>query len=300
MKIKGIITAMVTPLNEDGINEQATRKLVEHLIGQGIHGLFILGTNGEFFSLTDDEKITLTKIVVDQTKGRVPIFAGAGGISTKGVIDLIHRFEAIGGIDAVSVITPYLLKFTDEELISHYQTIAQNTALPIILYNIPANTGINIDEKVFSQLVETPSIIAIKDSSGNLENFEKYLKINQREDFSLLMGSDSKIARAVQMGADGAVASTSNVLAKTDVAIYELAVAGKMDEAYQLQETIDDFRNICKIGTVPSGLKACLRTIGFEVGQPKLPILDVSAETKEKIRQVLLQYEESEGLSILK
>ena len=173
MKIKGIITAMVTPLSEDGINEAATRKLVNKLINDGVHGLFVLGTNGEFYALSEAEKLALVEIVVDEATGRVPVFAGSGGISTEEVIKVTNQFAELG-VDAVSVITPYLIKLSDEELIQHYQTIALNTNLPMILYNIPANTQLSINESVFKELIQLPQIIGIKDSSGKLENIQMY------------------------------------------------------------------------------------------------------------------------------
>lgn len=268
MKIKGIITAMVTPLSEDGINEAATRKLVNKLINDGVHGLFVLGTNGEFYALSEAEKLALVKIVVDEAAGRVPVFAGSGGISTEEVIKVTNQFAELG-VDAVSVITPYLIKLSDEELIQHYQTIALNTNLPMILYNIPANTQLSINESVFKELIQLPQIIGIKDSSGKLENIQMYLETNDREDFSILIGSDSLILPALQMGVDGAVAATSNVLTKTDLGIYQAFLENKMERAQVLQESINDFRGILKLATVPSVLKHSLELIGFPVGAPK-------------------------------
>lgn len=268
MKIKGIITAMVTPLSEDGINEAATRKLVNKLINDGVHGLFVLGTNGEFYALSEAEKLALVKIVVDEAAGRVPVFAGSGGISTEEVIKVTNQFAELG-VDAVSVITPYLIKLSDEKLIQHYQTIALNTNLPMILYNIPANTQLSINESVFKELIQLPQIIGIKDSSGKLENIQMYLETNDREDFSILIGSDSLILPALQMGVDGAVAATSNVLTKTDLGIYQAFLENKMERAQVLQESINDFRGILKLATVPSVLKHSLELIGFPVGAPK-------------------------------
>lgn len=293
MKLKGIIPAMVTPLNEQGINEQGTRKLVRRLIDGGVHGLFILGTNGEFHTLSQEEKIIFARIVVDEVAGRIPVFAGAGDISTQKVIDLVNEFDKIG-VDAASVITPFLLKYTDEELINHYRQVAEQTELPIILYNIPANTGNAINHKVFEELIKIESIIGIKDSSGDIENFKGYLKLNHRDDFSLLMGSDSKILEALQLGADGSVASTANVVTKTDVLIYEEFIAGNIEKAQQAQSSIDDFRQACKVSTIPAGLKYCLRAIGQEVGLPKLPVLDIKEEDKRQIDQVLQIYAEIE------
>ncbi|MDT2389889.1 4-hydroxy-tetrahydrodipicolinate synthase [Enterococcus avium] len=299
MKIKGIITAMVTPLSEDGINEAATRKLVNKLINDGVHGLFVLGTNGEFYALSETEKLALVEIVVDEAAGRVPVFAGSGGISTEEVIKVTNQFAELG-VDAVSVITPYLIKLSDEELIQHYQTIALNTNLPMILYNIPANTQLSINESVFKELIQLPQIIGIKDSSGKLENIQMYLEMNDREDFSILIGSDSLILPALQMGVDGAVAATSNVLTKTDLGIYQAFLENKMERAQVLQESINDFRGILKLATVPSVLKHSLELIGFPVGAPKNPVRKVSSKFDAEICETLSKYKEIEGMEKLK
>lgn len=299
MKIKGIITAMVTPLSEDGINEVATRKLVNKLINDGVHGLFVLGTNGEFYALSEAEKLALVKIVVDEAAGRVPVFAGSGGISTEEVIKVTNQFAELG-VDAVSVITPYLIKLSDEELIQHYQTIVLNTNLPMILYNIPANTQLSINESVFKELIQLPQIIGIKDSSGKLENIQMYLETNDREDFSILIGSDSLILPALQMGVDGAVAATSNVLTKTDLGIYQAFLENKMERAQVLQESINDFRGILKLATVPSVLKHSLELIGFPVGAPKKPVRKVSSKFDAEICETLSKYKEIEGMEKLK
>lgn len=299
MKIKGIITAMVTPLSEDGINEAATRKLVNKLINDGVHGLFVLGTNGEFYALSEAEKLALVKIVVDEAAGRVPVFAGSGGIYTEEVIKVTNQFAELG-VDAVSVITPYLIKLSDEELIQHYQTIALNTNLPMILYNIPANTQLSINESVFKELIQLPQIIGIKDSSGKLENIQMYLETNDREDFSILIGSDSLILPALQMGVDGAVAATSNVLTKTDLGIYQAFLENKMERAQVLQESINDFRGILKLATVPSVLKHSLELIGFPVGAPKKPVRKVSSKFDAEICETLSKYKEIEGMEKLK
>lgn len=299
MKIKGIITAMVTPLSEDGINEAATRKLVNKLINDGVHGLFVLGTNGEFYALSEAEKLALVEIVVDEAAGRVPVFAGSGGISTEEVIKVTNQFVELG-VDAVSVITPYLIKLSDEELIQHYQTIALNTNLPMILYNIPANTQLSINESVFKELIQLPQIIGVKDSSGNLENIQMYLEMNDREDFSILIGSDSLILPALQMGVDGAVAATSNLLTKTDLGIYQAFLENKMERAQVLQESINDFRGILKLATVPSVLKHSLELIGFPVGAPKNPVRKVSSKFDAEICETLSKYKEIEGMEKLK
>ncbi len=300
MKIKGIVTAMVTPLQADncGIDEQKTRQLVEHLITNGVAGLFVLGTNGEFYALSTEEKIALAKTVVEQAAGRVPVFAGAGGISTQAVSDLANEFAKVG-VDAVSIITPFLIKISDRELINHYQEISEKTQLPIILYNIPSNTGINISEAAFKELVKNPKIIGIKDSSGDVENIKMYIENSrQRADFSVLVGSDSKILTALNLGADGAVAATSNVLTKTDVAIYDLYQSGDLAGAQVLQTSIDEFRRVLKFATVPAVLKYSCGLIGYPVGKTKLPVLPVKEKYVAEIKEVLTTYGTIEGFEV--
>ncbi|WP_414043937.1 4-hydroxy-tetrahydrodipicolinate synthase [Macrococcus sp. EM39E] len=297
MRIKGIITAMVTPQNVNGIDEIATRKMVNNLIEKGVHGLFILGTNGEFFSISKNDKLKFVKIVVDEAKGRVPVFAGAGAISTTESIELINEFESIG-VDAVSIITPYLIKLSQEELYYHYQSIIENTNVPIILYNIPQNTGINIEVGTLERLAESPKVIGIKDSSGNLDNLSNYINSINRRDFSVLVGSDSKILAALKLGASGAVSGTSNVLTKTNIAIYNSFEKNNIENAQHYQESLEDFRRILKLQTVPSVLKKCLQMIDLEVGKPYLPVLPVKDDANiQEIFETLDQYKKIEGWS---
>ncbi len=298
MKINGIITAMVTPLNKQGIDESACRLLVHHLIEQGINGLFILGTNGEFYTLSKQEKIQLAKIIVEETNGRIPVFAGAGGISTEEVIELSQAFRQVG-VTAVSVITPFLIHLSEEEIIAHYTKIAQETTLPILLYNIPQNTHLPITERVFKELVTIQSIIGIKDSSGDMENLEMYIRYGKaRKDFSVLVGSDSKILEALTRGADGAVAATSNVLPVTDVGIYRAFKKKEMEKAEKLQKSIEPFRKLLKYSSVPSVLKKSCERIGYPVGPPRFPILPVSEQYQKEIKETLLRYQKIEGFEI--
>ena len=149
---EGIIPALVTPFTKDQkISEQGLRQLVKRLIKSGVHGLFCLGTNGEFFSLTDYEKIEIAEIIVDEVKGRIPVYVGTGCINTSESIKLAKKFEGIG-VDAISVITPYFLTYTQNELIMFYQAIADATNLPIVLYNIPARTGNSLLPKTVAEL----------------------------------------------------------------------------------------------------------------------------------------------------
>ncbi|EIW19327.1 MULTISPECIES: 4-hydroxy-tetrahydrodipicolinate synthase [Pelosinus] len=290
MEVKGIITAMVTPFDENQrINADATRQLVNTLIHSGVSGLFILGTNGEFHLLTNDEKIAFAKIVIDEVNKRVPVYVGTGGNSTSEVLELSKKMEALGA-DVLSVITPYFLVPSQNEIIQHYKAIAEAVRIPIVLYNIPKNTGINLEPETVRQLAKIKNIIAIKDSSGKLENIEKYIQITKDEDFSVLSGSDSLILSALKIGAAGAIAATSNLITAIDVSIYENFLKGDMEKAEKAQQDIEVLRAVLKLGTVPSILKKAMEMIGIPVGPARLPVTEVKEETVKKIREMLDYY----------
>lgn len=290
MEIKGIITAMVTPFDENQkINETAARQLVDKLIGQGVHGLFILGTNGEFHVLSDDEKVEFAKIVIDQAAHRVPVYVGAGACGTQETIKLAQRMETIGA-DALSVISPYFIAPTQQELADHYRKVAEAVNIPIIMYNIPKNTGINIEPETVKSLIGVKNIAGIKDSSGNMENMQGYIDAGAGTDFVVLVGSDSKILPALKIGAAGAIAGTSNVIAELDVSIYENYLKGNMEAAEQAQKDIDVLRGVLKLGTVPSVMKRAVTLLGIDVGDARYPVSKLPAEADEKIKEALAFY----------
>ena len=290
MEIKGIITAMVTPFDENQkINETAARQLVDKLISQGVHGLFILGTNGEFHVLSDDEKVEFAKIVINQAAHRVPVYVGAGACGTQETIRLAHRMEAVGA-DALSVISPYFIAPTQQELADHYRKVAEAVNIPIIMYNIPKNTGINIEPETVKSLIGVKNIAGIKDSSGNMENMQGYIDAGKGSDFVVLVGSDSKILPALKIGAAGAIAGTSNVIAELDVSIYENYLKGNLEVAEQAQKDIDVLRGVLKLGTVPSVMKRAVTLLGINVGDARYPVSKLPAEADEQIKAALAYY----------
>lgn len=295
MNIKGLITALVTPFSEDGsINIPATEKLINRLIEDGVDGLFILGTNGEFHVMSNEEKIQFANIVVKIVDNRVPVIAGAGMNSTEATIELSQNLEK-SGVDALSIITPYLLKLTTDELFFHFSKVAESTKLPVLLYNIPKNTGNSISPELVLKLASIENIVGIKDSSGNINNIKDYIDSTQGLEFSVFSGSDSLILDALKYGAMGAVAATSNVITKTDKAIFDLFYAGELEAAARMQESINEFRRILKFATVPAVLKHALALRGEPVGDAKKPVLKVTEEHCKDINQVLEFYKQQES-----
>lgn len=189
---EGIITPIVTPIQRDEkecVNLEAMKQLVDHLIEKGVSGIFPLGSNGEFHVLSNQEKMDVAKAVIEQVNGRVPVYVGTGACSTAETIQLSKQAESLDA-DVLSVITPYFLKPTDEELIQHYTQVAASVKIPIILYNIPKATGVNISVSVLKELSKVDNIYGIKDSSGDLDNLKGYIEAVEGTKINVLVGSD--------------------------------------------------------------------------------------------------------------
>lgn len=290
MKIEGLITALVTPFDKNGqLDLESTEKLINRLISEGVDGLFILGTNGEFHVMENEEKIEFAEEVVRIANKRVPVYAGTGMNSTMETIELSKKIVE-AGVDALSIITPYFIKLSDEELYEHYLEISKSVDIPILMYNIPNNTGNTLSPNVVARLAKIENIKGIKDSSGDIENIKAYLKCTEEDEFSVLSGSDSLILSALKAGATGAVAATSNVLTKTDKAIFDYFYAGDIEKAQEMQDSIEEFRRILKLGRVPSVLKHTLTLRGNPVGYARKPVLHVSEDYYEDINSIMDDY----------
>lgn len=290
---EGIITPIVTPIKREGeerLNLEAMKQLIEHLIGKGVSGIFPLGSNGEFHVLNSQEKMDFAKAVIEQVNGRVPVYVGTGACSTAETIQLSKQAEALGA-DVLSVITPYFLKPTDEELIQHYTQVAANVKIPILLYNIPKATGVNISVNVLKELSKVDNICGIKDSSGDLDNLKGYIEAAKGTKINVLVGSDSKIFAGYQMGATGAIAGTSNLITDTLVRLDQAYRAGEFEKAQQLQQDIEELRKVLPLGTVPSILKRAVEMAGIaEVGPARKPVQEPSRQVEKQIKEMLTNY----------
>lgn len=293
MKMEGIITPILTPFHRDeeqSINYEAAETLINHLIGHGVNGIFILGSNGEFHVIDEDEKLAFAKKVIEIVNGRVPVYVGTGCCSTRETIRLSKKMEELGA-DALSVITPYFLKPSDENLYAHYEAVAKSVHIPIVLYNIPKATGCPLSPELVNRLADIENIQAIKDSSGEEDRLRAYAEIAENKDFQLLVGSDSKISFAYSLGAGGAVAGTSNVIVDTLVGLDKALRAGDTETAEKLQKDIDVLRAVLKLGTVPSAMKRSCELAGIaEVGPARRPVQELGAEADEKIKEMLKYY----------
>lgn len=292
MELKGIIPAMLTPLTqEQKVNESVTRQLTNHLIDSGVHGLFILGTNGEFQSFNTEEKLKFARIVIEEANGRVPVIVGTGGISTEETIDLSQKMEQLGA-DALSLITPFFISPSQEEMAVHFEKVAESTSLPILLYNIPARTGVNLQPETVARLAKVPNIVGIKDSSGNFANIENYIHATREEDFSVFAGTDSLILQTLQAGGKGAVAATANMIPDVVVAIYNNWLKGNIEAAEENQEKLKPLRDTFKYGTLPSVLKKAVELYSVPVGPPKMPVSEISGDALVKVAEMVEMYKQ--------
>ena len=283
---KGIIPPMITPLDKDeNVDKKALRRVVEYLIKGGVHGLFPLGSTGEWYGLDFNQKREILETVMEENNKRLPIYAGTGATTTKETIHLTKLATEIG-VDALSVITPVFITPNDQELFNHYQAIASSTDLPIILYNNPGRTGINLSVDLVVKLSKINNIIGIKDSSGDMSQGAEYIRRTD-DDFSVLAGRDTLIYGFLAYGGKGAIAATANIVPQIVVKIYEEYQKGNYQEALQAQFQLAPLRIAFSLGSFPVVMKEGLNLLGLEVGSTLKPVQPLTEEAREKLREVL-------------
>lgn len=291
-EIRGVIPPIVTPMDEEeNINEEQLRMQVNRLIGAGVHGIFALGTNGEGYILSETEKERVLETVIEETAGRVPVYAGTGAVSTRDTIRLSQRAKAMGA-DILSVITPWFAAASQEELIEHYRTVARAVDMPVVLYNIPVRTGNALSPATVEKLSEVDNIVGVKDSSGNFDNMLQYIERTRDRNFAVLSGNDSLILWNLLAGGSGGIAGCANVFPKNMAAIYEAFVRGDLERAKACQDNIRAFRNCFRFGNPNTVVKTAVAMLGYPVGKCRKPFDRISEEGLQAMEQVLLQYQE--------
>ncbi len=287
MSFHGIIPPVATPMkdNED-LDLPRLRWFIDHLIGSGVHGIFVLGTNSEFYALDEREKQEVVATAVAHVNKRVPVFAGTGAETTREVVRLTSMAEREGA-DGVSIITPYFILPNQREIFDHYRRIAESTRLPVLLYNNPATCGgIKIDVDTLARLAEIPNIVGIKDSSGDLQNTAEYIRVAP-ERFSVMTGRDTLIFYGLMAGARGAVPATGNIAPALLVEIYEKFRAGDLLGSKAAQDRLSPLRLAMTLCTVPAGLKAAMRLIGHPIGPCRGPVSELPLEKEPQMLAAL-------------
>ncbi|MBM7871409.1 4-hydroxy-tetrahydrodipicolinate synthase [Clostridium pascui] len=291
MNIGGIIAAMATPMHEDGtINEAELRNQVNRQINAGMNGIFCLGTNGEAYILSKEEKIRVMEIFVEEARGRVPVYAGTGCVGTKDTIELSQKAQEIG-VSTLSIISPYFAAINQTEIYEHYAAIAKSVDLPIVMYNMPARTGNNIDYTTASKLAENfKNVAGIKDSSGNFDNILRYIESTDKETFSVLSGNDSLILWTLMAGGKGGITGVANILPDIMVSIYKHWNEGDFEKAKEAQDSIRPIRDCFKYGNPNSIVKRAANLIGQPLGPCRKPFGMVSKDADEAIINTIKKY----------
>jgi 4-hydroxy-tetrahydrodipicolinate synthase len=289
MRIHGIIPPVATPMqaNED-LDLPRLKVFLDHLIAAGVHGVFVLGTNSEFYALDEREKQEVIATAVAHVNKRVPVYAGTGAESTREVVRLTKMAQR-EGIDGVSVITPYFVSPTQQEIGDHYRRIAESTSLPVILYNNPSTCGgVKIDVETVARLAQVPNILGIKDSSGDLQNTNELIRVVP-DRFAVLMGRDTLIYPSLIFGSRGAVPASANVAPALCVEIYEAFQRGDHAAAKAAQLRLNPVRLSLTLGTAPGGVKAALALLGRSIGPSRSPVAPLTPEKQQKMRSLLEQ-----------
>ena len=282
----GLGTALVTPFKHDNsIDEAAVRRLVRRQIDAGVHFVSPCGTTGEAPTLNHAEKIRVVQLVVDEAAGRVPVLAGAGGYDTRDVIQLAREYERLG-VDGILSVTPYYNKPTQEGLFQHYKAIADSTALPIVLYNVPGRTGVNLETATVLRLSALPTIVGVKEASGSLVQMSEIVAAAP-SDFILLSGDDPIAVAVMSIGGRGLISVASNAVPAEMAQIIELAEKGDFPAARKLHLWLLPFLQVNFVESNPIPVKAAMAAMGLLEERYRLPLVPPGHAARDRIMRVL-------------
>lgn len=284
---RGAATALVTPFTPSGeVHYEKLGELLEYQIAEGIDAVVILGTTGESPTLPTDEHISVIAKAVEFVNGRIPVIAGAGSNSTAEAIEQTVRSEEVGA-DAILSVTPYYNKTSQKGLVTHFSTIASATKLPIILYNVPSRTGINITPEACAEMSRVENIVAIKECNTEQLGAVKALV---EPDFTLYTGEDGLIIPLLAWGGIGSISVMSNIIPKD---VHDLVMSwlnGDFDKAREMQIKVLPLVKSLFTEVNPIPVKAAMNLLGWEMGVPRLPLVDASDATKELLTRTMKEY----------
>ena len=283
--LKGVITALVTPLRNDRVDEEALRRLVDEQIAAGIDGLVPVGTTGESPTLTNEEHIRVVAIVVEQAKKRVPVIAGTGANSTHEAIELTLAAKKVGA-DGTLQDTPYYNKPTQDGLYRHFKTIAEAAGLPMVLYNVPGRTGCDLLPDTIARLCDVPLVVGVKEATGNLQRAAQIIaRVGDR--LSLLSGDDATAMPFYAVGGHGCISVVSNVAPADMAAMWDAALAGNWPRARELHYKVFPLSEGLFIEANPIPVKAALAMMGKIADEIRPPLYPMAGANREKVRKIL-------------
>ena len=287
INLKGMGVALITPFKEDeSVDYEALGKLVDYQVQNGTDYLVVLGTTAETPTLTEEEKKNIISLVVTRVRGRIPIVLGVGGNCTRSVVEKL-KTDNFEGIDAILSVVPYYNKPSQEGIYQHYKAIANATHLPIVLYNVPGRTGVNMSAETTLRLArDFENIVAVKEASGNMTQLEDVIK-NKPRDFDVLSGDDGITYPLITMGAVGVISVIGNALPAEFSRMVRMALNGDYEHARIIHHKFSDLFKLLFVDGNPAGVKAMLHAMGMIENQLRLPLVPTRLTTMEKISSIL-------------
>ena len=284
---KGLGIALITPFCEDGsVDYKSLVRLMEYQLDNGADFLCILATTGETPCLTKDEKQKIKDLVVSTVKGRVPILMGCGGNNTAAIVEELQTGD-FRGIDGVLSVCPYYNKPSQEGLYQHFKTIAAATSLPVVLYNVPGRTGVNLKAETTVRLArDCENIVAIKEASGSLEQVDEIIK-NKPKDFAVISGDDALTFPMISCGAEGVISVIGNALPKEFSRMIRLEFKGEYEGARKIHHRFTELFSLLFVDGNPAGVKAMLHEMGFIENVLRLPLVPTRISTLQKMSEIL-------------
>lgn len=285
---KGCGTAIATPFTEDGVNFEEFKKLIEFQIAEGADAIIVCGTTGESSTMSEEERKQTIKFAIDTVSKRIPVIAGTGANNTKSAIEMSKYAESIGA-DGLLIVTPYYNKTTQTGLIAHYTAIAKEVTLPIILYNVPSRTGVNISPETCLELSKIENIVAIKEASSNISQIAKTASLC-KDNLNIYSGNDDQIVPILSLGGIGVISVLSNIEPKFTHNIVENYMNGNIKEACKSQlkclPLVDAL--FCEVNPIP--VKEALNLLGYNYGIPRLPLIPLSDTGKQKLEKAMKEF----------
>ncbi len=283
--IEGVLPALITPFTEDNkVDEEGLKQNIEFLIENGVSGIVPCGTTGESATLSIKEHEKVIEIAVDCST--VPVVAGTGSNNTTEALELT-RFAKDAGAEAALLITPYYNKPNDSGMLAHFRKVADEVDIPMILYNVPSRTGINLKPEIVAELAKESNIVGIKEASGNLEQITRIIEMTQDEDFVVLSGDDALTLPIMALGGRGVISVVANVAPKLVVSMVKAFQGGDLDEARKLHIALAPLIRAVFLETNPIPIKKAVELIGLPAGNLRLPLAPISEDNERKLRAAL-------------
>lgn len=286
MIFKGSAVALVTPFTDNGVDFEKLGKLIEFHIENHTDALVVCGTTGESTTMNDAEQLSVIKYTVDKVNKRIPVIAGTGSNNTAHSVYLSQEAEKLGA-DALLIITPYYNKANEKGLKLHFETIANSTSLPIILYNVPGRTSMNIKPKVVAELAKIDNIVAIKEASGDLSQVAEISRLVP-DDFAIYSGNDDSIVPLLSLGGSGVISVLANICPKETHDLVQKFLDGDIDASKKLQLDMKPLIDALFIEVNPIPIKTAMNLLGFKVGNLRLPLADMNEKNIEVLKQELI------------